>query len=78
MEQIVIELKDKAKAQMLYKLLSALDFVSSVKTSKSADIKTHAKKSKEQLDFFALAGLWSDREINLESLRKQAWPRQSK
>lgn len=24
-------------------------------------------------DFFSLAGLWQDREISLESIRKQAW-----
>jgi len=75
MEQIIIELNDKAKAQMLYELLSALDFISSIKTRKGTQLKT-SKKPKTESDFFTMAGLWSGREVNLTSIRKQAWPRQ--
>ena len=46
------------------KAAEILDFAEFVK---SRDIE-------EQDDFFALAGLWEDREIGQESLRKQAWP----
>lgn len=77
MEEIVVQLKDKAKAQMLSEFLMALDFVSSVKTSVEKPSKVPSKRQKKEEDFFALAGLWNNREVSLESRRKQAWPRQS-
>lgn len=77
MEEIVVQLKDKAKAQMLSEFLMALDFVSSVKTSVEKSSKGSPKRQKKQEDFFASAGLWSNREVSLESIRKQAWPRRS-
>ena len=36
-----------------------------------------SREVEEQDDFFVLAGLWENREINQESLRKQAWPQRS-
>ncbi len=30
------------------------------------------------LDFFSMAGIWEDREITLDSIRKDAWRRQEK
>lgn len=30
------------------------------------------------LDFFSMAGVWEDREITSDSIRKDAWPRQEK
>lgn len=77
MEEIVVQLKDKAKAQLLSEFLMALDFVSSVKTSVEKTSKVSPKRQKKEEDFFALAGLWNNREVSLASLRKQAWPRQS-
>ena len=77
MEEIVVQLKDKTKAQMLSEFLMALDFVSSVKTNMDHPSKVSSRRPKKQEDFFASAGLWSNREINLDSIRKRAWPRQS-
>ena len=74
MEQIVVLIKDKAKAKMLLELLSALDFVDSVKTSVSEEVEE--ADSEEPTDFFSLAGLWQGREISLESIRQKTWPRQ--
>ena len=75
MEQIWIQVKNKEKAKMLLELLKALDFVDLVKTSSEEDLDT--KPSQEEAhDFHALAGLWEGRDINLESIRQQAWPRQ--
>jgi hypothetical protein len=72
MEQLIVQVKDKEKAKMLLDLLAALDFVHSVQTCQAA---AAAESQDEPPDFFALAGLWQDRETSLESIRQQAWPR---
>lgn len=69
MEQLIVQVKDKAKVNLLLELLAALDFVQSVRTCQD-------NAEEEGGDFFALAGLWQDREISLDSIRQQAWPRQ--
>lgn len=71
MEQITIRVQNKEKAQLLFDLLRSLDFVVEVETSDDL------QSEKDNDDFFALAGLWADRDITQESLRRQAWPRQS-
>ncbi len=76
MEQIVIQVRDKEKAKVLFELLTALDFVDSVKTSEAEEVERKATVREEAADFFALAGLWQDREVTLESIRQKAWPRQ--
>ena len=78
MEEIIIQLKGKAKARMLSEFLTALDFVSSVTLRGGKKSKTAAKQPKAAGDFSALAGLWGDRDVTLESIRKQAWPRQTR
>jgi hypothetical protein len=72
MEQILVEVKSKEKAKMLFELLSALDFVEQVRTGSADNLTT----PKEPSDFFALAGLWTDRNISLESIRQQAGHRE--
>jgi hypothetical protein len=76
MEKISVYVKDKEKAQMLSELLMALDFVESVNTASEETGPTSTPVA-ELSDFFALAGLWEGREITLNSIRRQAWPRQS-
>ena len=75
MEQIVVQVKDKAKAKVLLELLAALDFVDSVKTGQTKEQEV-MKPESENIDFFSLAGLWENRAVNLGSLRAKAWPRQ--
>ncbi len=70
MEQIVVQVKDKHKAQMLYELLTALDFVNVVKTIEQKDEENQTPVT----DFFSFAGLWEDRDISLDSIRQKAWP----
>jgi hypothetical protein len=77
MEQIVVQVRDKEKAKMLLELLTALDFVDSVKTSQVEEAEGDITNQEEEVDFFSLAGLWQDREVNLESIRHKAWPRQA-
>ena len=33
-------------------------------------------KDKDRLDFFSLADLWKNRKVDLELIRKKAWPMQ--
>jgi hypothetical protein len=74
MERILIYVKDKEKAQLLFELLMALDFVDSVKSG-SAEGEPDSTAPENGADFFALAGLWAGRDINLASIRQQAWQR---
>jgi hypothetical protein len=76
MEQIVVQVRDKEKAKVLFELLTALDFVDSVKTGETEEVEVKATVQEELSDFFSLAGLWQDREVTLESIRQKAWPRQ--
>ena len=76
MEQIVVQIRDKAKAKALSELLAALDFVDSVQTSQTEAAEVDSTANEDQLDFFSLAGLWQDREVTLDTIRQKAWPRQ--
>lgn len=71
MEQIIIQVSNKEKASLLFKLLRSLDFVEAIETSQEA----HQPETTDD-DFFALAGIWADRQVDQTSLRRQAWPRQ--
>ncbi len=77
MEHIVVQVEDKAKAQMLREFLAALDFVHSIDTLQPEDALADAAELEGADDFFALAGLWAGRDIQLDDLRRQAWPRRS-
>jgi hypothetical protein len=72
MEQIVIRVQNKQKAQLLSELLQSLDFVDMVTT----EYQDNGTKETEA-DFFALAGIWEDRQIDLSTIRQKAWPRQA-
>ncbi len=72
MEQITIRIKDKRKARRLIDFLKTLDFVEKVSSSNLTGIDDEKKTQEE--DFFALAGLWAERDISLKSIREKAWP----
>lgn len=72
MEQIIVQVAGKDKAQSLVELLSALSFVRSVEVSERRETKRQLQKTSG--DFFAMAGLWANRDVTIESIRKQAWP----
>ena len=74
MEQILIQVKNKEKARVLLELLRALDFVEFIKIDDKAE--TEMAADTENTDFFSLAGLWEGRDVSLESIRRQTWPRQ--
>ncbi len=68
MEQLIVRVADKEKAEMLSKILSALDFVNSVEV-----MQDKTTISNDEQDFFSLAGLWENRNVTTESIRQKAW-----
>lgn len=74
MQQIMIEVKNSGKAKLLLELLTSLDFVESVSFRPKTDDDEGTEDSDESPDFFDLAGLWEDRDIDQDSIRQQAWP----
>ena len=77
MEQIIIHVKDKKKSKMLVEILRTMNFVDIVSAEGAeTDEETRSEKNAEdEQDFFAAAGLWEGRNLNLETIRKKAWPR---
>jgi hypothetical protein len=73
MQQLIIQVADKEKAEMLLKIISALDFVNSVEV-----VEDNTNIADNQQDFFALAGMWENRDITTESIRQQAWRTENK
>ena len=74
MEQIVIQIKNKKKAQALIDFLKSLDFIEDVNITGSSAKNASGMNEKE---FFALAGIWAERVISLDSIRSNAWPTHS-
>jgi hypothetical protein len=72
MEQIVIRVKDRKKARTLLDFLKSLDFVESV--TEKETLTNEISDAEGNVDFFALAGLWSGRDVSLKSIREKAWP----
>ncbi len=68
MKQLIVHIRDQEKPETLSKILTALDFVDSVEI-----IEDQTTLSDNEQDFFALAGLWEDRDINPKSIREAAW-----
>jgi len=66
MEKFVIELKDLSKRTFLLELLAQLDFI-------EFKIKEEESRSEAEYDFFQSAGLFSNRNIDANQLRKEAW-----
>lgn len=57
---------------MLLDLLTALDPVDSVQAGQS-----EISEQDTQEDFFSQAGIWQDRDVTQESIRKESWLRQN-
>jgi hypothetical protein len=68
MEQLILNIKDSSKLSFLMQLIKQLDFVEVARAKK--------KKAPAKYDFFSSAGLWANREVDANELRKQAWNRQ--
>ena len=72
MNEVTIQINDRYKMSTFLKFLKTLDFVENIRSAEFP-LAVDEKANKEE-DFFALAGLWADREITLNSIRQEAWP----
>ncbi len=78
MQHITVEVQDHEKAQLLCRILQSLDFVIRITTNDQEIDQQHPKERRDRSEeFFSFAGLWSDREVSVTTLRQHAWPRQS-
>ncbi len=68
METLTIKIKNREKLLFIYEILRYFDFVELPKVE-------NIKAVEQKHDFFSSAGLWQDREISQETLRKKAWKR---
>jgi hypothetical protein len=68
MKKVTLTIKDERKTGFLMELLKQFDFIEVQKYDRK-------KESTSDYDFFASAGLWKDRNINIDQLREQAWQR---
>ena len=72
MEQITIQISDRRKARALRDFLKSLDYVEKITI---ANLRIPASARTKKSDFFAMSGIWADRDLTLETLRQNAWPR---
>ncbi|OQX97509.1 MAG: hypothetical protein B6I24_08580 [Bacteroidetes bacterium 4572_128] len=68
METLTIKVKNKERLIFLYEILKYYDFIELPKLEDT-------KKEKIKYNFFSSAGMWKDRDITQEILRKKAWKR---
>jgi hypothetical protein len=69
MKTVTLKIKDKSKFQHFLTFIEDLDYIEVLKQ------KSDTKKSATSEDnFFALAGMWKNRDISAEDLRSKAWP----
>jgi len=66
MKQITLTIKDDKKIGFLIELLEQFDFI---------ELKDVRQKHDDGYDLFASAGIWKNRDIKAEDLRKRAWKR---
>jgi hypothetical protein len=68
MEKMILNIKDSSKVAFITELINQFDFVEIENLSK--------KQLKSKGSFFNSAGMWEGRDIDGDSLRKQAWQRE--
>jgi hypothetical protein len=73
MQQIIIRIKDRKKAQTLIEFLKSLDFVERITDKELPDV-NESDMTNQEKEFFAMAGLWEGRDISVKTIREQAWP----
>ena len=68
METLTIKVKNKERLPFLYEMLRYFDFI------ELQNVSIEQPQRKEH-DFFMSAGLWKNRDITQELLRRKAWKR---
>ena len=79
MEKITVQLRSRKKAVWLLELLRSFDFIESIEAEQNGEqaVEKSIAASESDEQFFGVAGLWAGRDIGLDSIRRQAWPRQT-
>lgn len=65
MTQILLNVSDDSKLKDLEKILAELDYVSIEKNTK--------KQPKKKASFLDAAGVWKNRSVSVDEIRKKAW-----
>ena len=75
MQKISLTIDNKANTIFILSILKKLDFVKSIytETELNDNYKILKSKFKSWKDFEQHLGIWKDRNITKESLRKKAW-----
>ncbi len=68
--KIVIDISDERKAQHLIDILKDIPYINNIQ------VKEEKKKGKP--DFNSVFGIWKDKDITLEEIRKKAWGKTEK
>jgi len=68
--ELVVQIHDQYKARKFVEFLTALDFVTVLRTNEHEE---EQQEGAETEDFFSYAGLWANRDVTHDSLRQQAW-----
>ena len=68
METLTIKVKNKERLMFLYEMLQYYDFLELPELPETV-------KEKTEHNFFSSAGMWKNRDITQETLRKKAWKR---
>ena len=71
METVTLKIKSKSKFQHFLTFIKDLNYV---EVLKKEPVKKKRNTAAEN-DFFALAGMWENRDISAEDLRSKAWPK---
>lgn len=71
METLTIKVKNKERLMFLYEMLRYYDFLELPELPELPE----TEKKKTEHNFFQSAGIWKDRDITQETLRKKAWKR---
>ena len=67
------------KQQEVFKFIEFIDFKNQQESQIENSVFSGQTTEKlEQENFFSLAGIWENREIDIHSLRKQVWREESK
>ncbi|NIM10710.1 MAG: hypothetical protein GTO45_01885 [Candidatus Aminicenantes bacterium] len=67
MSVVVLNIKNEEKGRFL------LDFLKQIEFIEVEEPPAKKAKSKEKESFTELFGIWKDRDIDLETIRKKAW-----
>ena len=68
--KIIIDVSNEGKAKHLIDILKDIPYVK--------NIRVEHEKNKGKPDFKSVFGIWKDRDITLENIRKKAWGRIAK